>query len=281
MNKIFRSIAGSIVLVLLLIAAGCGNEGAGGSSSSGVGSSGSTSSTAAGAASSLTDDEQANLLMQLNPPSEGEEIAVMTTSEGVIKLRLFPDQAPKAVENFVTHAKKGYYNGLKFHRVIEDFMVQGGDPMGTGQGGESIWGKGFGYEFSPVLSHFRGALAMAHSSLPDSNGSQFYIVQASSFDKQNFDYYDAQGGYNFNKMPQAVKDKYAEIGGTPHLDGLYKPSGEDGHTVFGQVFEGMDIVDKIAKAEKVGTDPNTTEGQTLKTDVIVQKIEIVKYSAGR
>ena len=76
---------------------------------------------------------------QLDAPKKGETIAVMHTTMGDIKIRLFPDQAPKAVENFTTHAKDGYYNGLKFHRVIEDFMIQGGDPQGTGAGGESIW----------------------------------------------------------------------------------------------------------------------------------------------
>lgn len=82
---------------------------------------------------------------------EGEEIAVITVKGyGEIKVRFFPDEAPKAVENFTTHAKEGYYDGLTFHRVIADFMIQGGDPKGDGTGGESIWGEGFGR--SPATS---------------------------------------------------------------------------------------------------------------------------------
>ena len=80
---------------------------------------------------------------QLDRPQKGETIAVMHTSLGDISIRLFPDKAPKTVENFVTHAKNGYYDGLKVHRVINDFMIQGGDPRGNGTGGESIWGATF------------------------------------------------------------------------------------------------------------------------------------------
>ena len=94
-----------------------------------------------------TDQELAgevnDTILQAEMPAEGEEIAVITTSEGVIKMRLFPEEAPKAVENFQTLAKSGYYDGLTFHRVIEDFMVQTGDPTGTGSGGESCWGEYF------------------------------------------------------------------------------------------------------------------------------------------
>lgn len=107
------------------------------------------------------------------------KIAVIKTDKGDIKVRLFPEEAPKAVENFVTHAENGYYDGLIFHRVIKDFMIQGGDPKGTGTGGESIWGKPFADEFSSELHNFRGALSMANAG-PNTNGSQFFIVQADS-----------------------------------------------------------------------------------------------------
>ena len=80
---------------------------------------------------------------QLDKPVAGETVAIMHTSMGDISIRLFPDKTPKTFENFTTHAKNGYYNGLKFHRVIKDFMIQGGDPEGTGRGGESIWGSSF------------------------------------------------------------------------------------------------------------------------------------------
>ncbi len=103
----------------------------------------------------------------------GELAAVMNTSKGAIRLRLFPNEAPLTVLNFVNLAKRGYYNGLKFHRVIENFMIQGGDPTGTGSGGP---GYQFKDEFSPRLKHDGpGVLSMANSG-PDSNGSQFFIT---------------------------------------------------------------------------------------------------------
>jgi len=104
------------------------------------------------------------------------EVAIMKTSMGTIEIELFPEQAPKTVENFVGLAKKGYYNGLIFHRVIDKFMIQGGDPTGTGSGGESIWGKAFADEFSPALKHDKpGTLSMANAG-PNTNGSQFFIT---------------------------------------------------------------------------------------------------------
>ena len=115
--------------------------------------------------------------IQLKKPEKGDTVAVMHTSMGDIKIKLFPDRTPKTCENFTTHAKNGYYNGLKFHRVIKDFMIQGGDPLGTGIGGESIWGGKFEDEFDPELHNLRGALSMANAG-PNTNGSQFFIVQA-------------------------------------------------------------------------------------------------------
>ncbi len=114
---------------------------------------------------------------QLRKPQAGDITATMKTTMGEIQILLFPDAAPKAVENFTTHAKNGYYDGLIFHRVIPDFMIQGGDPTGTGMGGESIWGKHFEDEFSPDYHNLRGALSMANAG-PGTNGSQFFIVQA-------------------------------------------------------------------------------------------------------
>lgn len=182
------------------------------------------------AATTITEKD----LLQFSEVKQGDTIAVMKTSMGDITLRFFPDEAPKAVENFVTHAKEGYYDGLSFHRVIADFMIQGGDPKGNGTGGESIWGKVFENEISDKLYHFAGALAMANAG-PDTNGSQFFIVQqadgtADGFDKQ------------FNTLhSDAVKAKYKETGGAPYLDGSY--------TVFGQVIDGMEVVHAIAKVE--------------------------------
>ncbi len=105
-------------------------------------------------------------------------IVVLETTQGKITLELFPKIAPLAVENFVTHVKNGYYNGLIFHRIIRGFMIQGGDPTGTGRGGECIWGKPFKDEFAPnVTFNRKGILAMANAG-PSTNGSQFFITVA-------------------------------------------------------------------------------------------------------
>lgn len=180
-------------------------------------------------------------MYQFEKPAKDAKIAVMETEKGTIKLRFFPKFAPKAVENFLTHAENGYYNGITFHRVINDFMIQGGDPTGTGAGGESIWGHSFEDEFDVKLRNYRGALSMANAG-PCTNGSQFFIVQAKEVPVDLL-HQMKQVGVNArgDGFPDEVVEKYAEIGGTPWLD--YK------HTVFGQVFEGMDVVDAIAAAE--------------------------------
>jgi peptidylprolyl isomerase len=101
---------------------------------------------------------------------------VLETNQGSLELELFPDIAPKAVENFTTHVKNGYYNGVIFHRIIKNFMIQGGDPTGSGRGGESIWGKEFKNEYAPnVIFDKAGILAMANRG-PNTNGSQFFIT---------------------------------------------------------------------------------------------------------
>ena len=163
-------------------------------------------------------------------PANGDTVAVMHTNMGDISIKLFPDQAPKTVENFTTHAKNGYYNGLIFHRVIKDFMIQGGDPTGTGMGGESIWGSPFKDEFHPDLHNLRGALSMANAG-PGTNGSQFFIVQADSVPANMIGQMKQLGEENF---PADTIEDYEKLGGTPWLDFR--------HSVFGQVFEGMDVV---------------------------------------
>lgn len=103
-------------------------------------------------------------------------VATIETNMGTIKIELFADKTPKTVENFVGLAEKGYYDGITFHRVIDDFMIQGGDPMGTGGGGESFWGGYFEDEFHPDLKHdSEGILSMANAG-PNTNGSQFFIT---------------------------------------------------------------------------------------------------------
>ena len=109
---------------------------------------------------------------------QGSPHAVIETSRGTITCRLFPDKAPKACENFTLLAGRGYYNGVIFHRVIPGFMIQGGDPTGTGRGGASAWGAAFEDEFDPSVSHDRpGVLSMANAG-PGTNGSQFFITLA-------------------------------------------------------------------------------------------------------
>ncbi len=100
------------------------------------------------------------------------------TNRGVIRIRLFKEHAPKTCQNFTGLVKKGYYDGIIFHRVITQFMVQGGDPTGTGRGGQSLWGKPFEDECTPELRFDRkGLLAMANAG-PNTNGSQFFITTA-------------------------------------------------------------------------------------------------------
>jgi len=166
---------------------------------------------------------------QTAKPKKGEQIVVMETTKGTIKLRLFPDFAPKTVENFIGLIEKGYYDGIIFHRVIPDFMIQGGDPTGTGRGGESLWGGKFEDEFNPNVKNLRGALSMANAG-PNTNGSQFFIVQ--------------------------------KEGGTEWLDGK--------HTVFGQVFDGMDVVDEIANVERDAVDKPLE-------DVVMEKVVVETY----
>ncbi|MCX5704662.1 MAG: peptidylprolyl isomerase [Candidatus Omnitrophica bacterium] len=105
-------------------------------------------------------------------------VVVLETTQGKIEIKLIPSVAPKACENFTKLVEKGYYNGLIFHRAIKGFMLQGGDPTGTGRGGTSIWGKPFGDEVKADVAFDKpGLLAMANSG-PNTNGSQFFITVA-------------------------------------------------------------------------------------------------------
>ncbi len=104
---------------------------------------------------------------------------ILETTQGIIEIELFQDVAPLAVENFITHVKNGYYDGITFHRIIKNFMIQGGDPTGTGRGGESIWGKPFKDEYKGKLFDKSGILAMANAG-PHTNGSQFFITTVST-----------------------------------------------------------------------------------------------------
>ncbi|HBL4814389.1 TPA: peptidylprolyl isomerase [Listeria monocytogenes] len=182
-------------------------------------------------------------------PNEIE--AEMITNRGTIRIKLFPEIAPKTVENFVTHSKNGYYDGLIFHRVIPEFMIQGGDPDGRGTGGESIWGESFEDEFSTEAFNLRGALSMANAG-PNTNGSQFFIVQKPNMPA------DMLGQMEQAGFPVEVIEAYKQ-GGTPWLDGR--------HTVFGHVIEGMDVVDEIANL------PTGMQDKPV-NDVVIEKINI-------
>lgn len=167
---------------------------------------------------------------QTDPPAAGETVAIIQTNKGVIKMKFFPQFAPETVKNFVELAKKGFFNNLTFHRVIPDFMIQGGDPLGTGTGGETYKGPNTTLpgEVSPELHHVRGAVSMANKGGdPNTATSQFFIVQ--------------------NKN------------GTDFLDG--------GYTIFGQVFEGFEVVDAIANTPR-------DENDKPLSPVIMEKVEI-------
>lgn len=197
-------------------------------------------------------------MSQLTAPVKGDKIAIMNTNRGTIKIKLFEKECPKTVENFTTHAKNGYYEGIIFHRVINNFMIQGGDPTGTGRGGESIWGGSFEDEFDLKLHNLRGALSMANAG-PNTNGSQFFIVQAGVVDGNLMGQMEMIGEKMF---PADCIADYKKVGGTPWLD--FK------HTVFGQVFEGMDVVDAIASTRVDMLDKPFD-------DVIIEKIEITEF----
>lgn len=294
--KMRRIISLALSVAMLAGLAGCGKSDDDGAANS---SSGSNKIPQNATISSYQDKDYG---FQLELPQDGEEVAVLHTSMGDIFIRLFPDGAPKAVENFKGLIKKGYYNGISFHRVISGFMIQGGDPTATGSGGKSLWGSAFEDEFCEKLMNLRGSLAMANSGV-NTNGSQFFINQAdaSGYNEAIFDYdsridtlnksyeqycsyysdfksyyptvqqfIDEQLAPNPKLVPEKVRELYKQYGGNIHLDGAWRASG--GHTVFGQVYDGMDVVDAIA-AVKVDD-----KSKPL-TDVTIESAEIIKYSA--
>lgn len=180
--------------------------------------------------------------------------AIIKTNHGQMSLQLFPEQAPKTVANFIGLAKEGYYDGIIFHRIISDFMIQGGDPTGTGMGGQSIYGDSFEDEFSDELYNLRGALSMANAG-PNTNGSQFFIVQNARIPY-------AQKELERGGWPAPIAKAYAENGGTPHLDRR--------HTVFGQLLdqESFTVLDAIAAVETGAQDKP-------KEDVVIETIEVI------
>lgn len=188
---------------------------------------------------------------QLNLENEKGPKAIIETNYGKMHFQLFPQIAPKAVENFIGLSNKGYYDGVVFHRVIKDFMIQGGDPTGTGMGGNSIWKTPFEDEFADNLFNLRGALSMANAG-PGTNGSQFFIVQNQNLDPMMVKEMETA------KYPTEIIEKYRE-GGTPWLDHR--------HTVFGHLISGWDVLDKIANVK-------TDTSDRPEKDVVIEQVLI-------
>ncbi|WP_347300174.1 peptidylprolyl isomerase [Dolosigranulum savutiense] len=189
---------------------------------------------------------------QLHLEKQTGTIATIKTNKGDITLQLFDELAPKTVKNFVELAQDGYYDGVIFHRVIPNFMIQGGDPTGTGRGGQSIYGEQFEDEFSNQLFNLRGALSMANAG-PNTNGSQFFIVTMDEVPAQMVGQLEAAG------FPADIIDAYKERGGTPWLDNK--------HTVFGHLTAGEEVAQAIQNVERDAADKPLE-------DVIIETIEI-------
>lgn len=252
-----------IMMSLLFVLTGCGNETANTNTENiKNNSSVSNENKSENEIDNVNYGEAAKKQMAL--PAEGEKIAIIKVKDyGDIKVKFFNNVAPKAVENFTTLANEGYYDGVIFHRVINEFMIQGGDPTGTGTGGESIWGKGFGEEIDFELVPYRGSLCMASTGYGTNGiGSQFFITQA-NYSEQ------IEGLMRQGRYPEGLINEYRTYGGYPSLYLQY--------TVFGQVFEGMEIVDKIAKVETYVT----SEGQADKPvqDIIIENVEVTTYKS--
>ncbi|MBO5197823.1 MAG: peptidylprolyl isomerase [Lachnospiraceae bacterium] len=222
--------------------------------------------------SSSTDAGKAEAVGQAAAPEEGETVAEIKIKKyGSIYVKFFEEEAPKAVENFIEHSKEGYYDGLTFHRIIEDFMIQGGDPNGNGTGGESIWGEAFEDEFSDELIPIWGALCMANSG-SNTNGSQFFIVQAgpetiADMEEQLKAYDMTLPEYSELVWDVEISDEsmelYRELGGTPWL--------HMAHTVFGQVYDGYDVLNEVA-----GVPADESTGAPDE-EVVIETIRVFTY----
>lgn len=234
----------------------------------------------------------------------GDTYAVISIENyGDIKVKLYPDEAPVGVQNFIDLANSGYYTGKNIHRVISDFMLQGGSLNGDGTGGTAADGGEFSCEINTSMRHYYGALCYANAG--GSNTCQFYIVNnkepqtgistmydnyaanysqyAEAYTNEAKNYKDSAEYYEyFTSMGEAYKNmsdgakamsetltdeitaKYAEVGGTPFLDG--------GYTVFGQTVEGFDVIDAISAVEtEAGSDG--AESKPV-TDIIISSVTI-------
>lgn len=206
---------------------------------------------------------------QFTTPAEGDTIAIFTTSQGEIRAVLYPDAAPMAVYNFAGLARIGYYDGTVFWRTQYGFAVQGGDATGTGTGGSTIWSNNaYPTEVDPGLKHYAGALCAAFATGGEKTGgnSQFYFVQAlpDSVDEAQQQAL-AQNGYTQEQI-----DAYAAAGGLPYLDNT--------DTVFGQVYEGMNVVDKLAGVKTIDSEDGADTCRPFDSgDVTIEHITIAAY----
>ncbi len=243
-TNIFKAAAIAFAAALTLTA--CGNTA---DTTSGDSASAGDAAQTTAAAELPADTE----ILNFTAPVQGEKIAVITVKDmGEIKIKLFPEAAQKGVENFIGLAEMNYYDELIFHRIIPDFMNQSGDPRGNSTGGNSFWGGEFDGGIPQGLYHFSGAVAYANSGATSTNGSQFYIVNTA----------DGQFEGDISSKPANVQAMYKEKGGTPLLDG--------GYTVFGQVFEGMDVVRAMAQVE-------TDENDKPLSPVMMESVRIVEF----
>ena len=203
---------------------------------------------------------------QFVQPAEGDIIAIFETSLGEIRAVLYPDAAPMAVNNFAGLARTGYYDGTVIWRAEYGFVVQGGDADGTGSGGGTIWSNNpYPLEASDSLRHYAGALCAAFSA--QGGTGQFYFVQAlpDSVDK-TLQSQLAEAGY-----PEEQVAAYKAAGGLPYLDNT--------DTVFGQVYQGMEVVDAIACADTVRTEGGTDTFRPVE-DIVISHITVTTYQAG-
>lgn len=197
-------------------------------------------------------------LEQVQMPKEGEEIAVITTNMGEIKMRLFPEIAPKAVGNFTTLVKEGFYDGIKFTRIEDDFLIQIGENPDYPEG-KSIYGKFYEDEYDLNYRHITGSVGLAKRE-DNKNYSNFYIIVQGGIDKE---YIETMKELNEEGYPKNVIKAYEALGGIPRLDLRY--------TVFAQVFYGMDTVMEINKVDVI---PGTSEPLG---DIFIEKIEIIVF----
>ncbi|OIP99165.1 hypothetical protein AUK40_00825 [Candidatus Wirthbacteria bacterium CG2_30_54_11] len=200
---------------------------------------------------SQTDDQSL-----YNPADYANATAIIETDKGTITMALYPDSAPKTVENFIRLANLGYYDGLTFHRVIADFMIQTGDPTGTGSGGESIYGTTFEDEINAKSLGLdqilvKDASFLTENSLDQSAGltvEDFYVSQGYSYRADITSHKMVPGAVAMaNKGPLTNTSQFFIVTSSdqPHLDGK--------HTVFGQVTEGLDIAQQIAQDDIVNS----------------------------